>query len=97
MLGCGRVVVSPSQMCRMRSHRLLWCVTKSARNETQRGDRSPDHHELRAGRTMVLRLSHGRGFRRPEASRSSRASVGSAGARTGRRGASRLANAAAWV
>jgi len=97
MLGCGRVVAASSQMCRMRSHRLLRYFTKPARIETQRGDRSPCYHELRAGRTMVLRLSHRREFRRPEASRPSLASVGSAGAGTGRGGAFRLAIAPPWI
>src|SRR5271169_1167761 len=54
---------------------------------------SPDNHELRAGRAVVLRLSYRRILHRPEASRSSLASVGSTGARTGRSGAFKLANA----
>lgn len=89
-----RVVVSSPQMCRMRPHRLLRCVTQPACVETQRGDRSPCYHELRAGRAMVLRLSDGRGFRRPEASGPSIPSIGSAGARAGWGRAFRLANTA---
>src|SRR6516164_1589028 len=59
--------------------------------------RSPDNHELRAGRAMVLRLSYWRVLRRPEASRPSLASVGSTGARTGRSGAFKLANSASRI
>ena len=46
---------------------------------------------------MVLRLSYWRVLRRPGASRPSLASVGSTGARTGRSGASKLANAASRI
>ena len=46
---------------------------------------------------MVLRLSYWRVLRRPEASRPSLASVGSTGARTGRSGAFKLANAASRI
>jgi hypothetical protein len=46
---------------------------------------------------VVLRLSYRRILRRPEASRSSLASVGSTRARTGRSGASKLANAASRI
>src|SRR5262249_3053684 len=48
-------------------------------------------------RAVVLRLSYGAILRRPEASRSSLASVGSTGARTGRSGAFKLANAASRI
>jgi hypothetical protein len=54
----------------------------------------PDNHELRAGRAVVLRLSYRAILHRPEASRSSLASDGSTGARTGRSGTFKLANAA---
>ncbi len=46
---------------------------------------------------MVLRLPHRRILRRPEASRSSLTSVGSAGTGTGRSGAFRLASAASQI
>src|SRR5271169_2150466 len=58
---------------------------------------SPDNHELRAGRAVVLRLSYRRILHRPEASRPSLASVGSTDARTGRSGAFKLANAASRI
>ena len=97
MLGDGRVVAASSQMCRMRAHRLLRYFAKSACFETQHGDGSPDNHELRAGRAMVLRLSHWRILRRPEASCPSLASVGSTSARTGRSGTFKLASAASRI
>src|SRR6516225_7893678 len=65
------------------------------RNITRLG--SPDNHELRARRAMVLRLSYWRVLRRPEASRPSLAPVRSTGARTGRSGAFKLANAASRI
>jgi hypothetical protein len=58
---------------------------------------SPDNHELRARRAVVLRLPHRRILRRPEASGPSFASAGSIGARTGRRGAFELANVASRI
>jgi hypothetical protein len=58
---------------------------------------SPGNHELRAGRAVVLRLPYRRLFWRPEASRSSLASVGTTSARTGRSGAFKLANAASRI
>src|SRR5580658_10660221 len=97
MLGCGRVVVAPSQMCRMRSHRLLRYFTKSACIETQRRYGSPDHHELRSGRAVVLRLSYRGILHRAESSRSSLPSVGSTGTGTGRSGAFKLASAASRI
>jgi hypothetical protein len=97
MLGPRRMVVSSAQMRRMRSHRLLRQFTRSACIETFRRHGSPDYHEFRAGRAVVLRLSYGENFRRPKTSRASRASVGSTGARTGRTGACKLANAAARI
>jgi hypothetical protein len=57
----------------------------------------PDNYELRAGRAVVLRLSHRKIRHRPEASRSSLSSVGSTGARTVRSGALKLANAASRI
>ena len=95
--GSGRMVVASSPMRPMRSHRLLRYVTKSACIETQRRYGSSGHHELRAGRALVLRLSYERNLRRPEASRSSHASVGPAGTGTGRSGALKLANAASRI
>ena len=70
---------------------------ESACIETLRRYGSPDYHEFRAGRAVVLRLSYRAIPHRPEASRSSRASVGSTGARTGRSGAFKLANAASRI
>jgi len=49
------------------------------------------------GERWFLRLSYRGILRRPEASRSSLASVGSTGARTGRSGAFKLANAASRI
>ena len=65
--------------------------------ETLRRYGSPDNHELRAGRAVVLRLPYWRILCRPEASRSSLASVGTTGARTGRSGAFKLANAGSRI
>ena len=97
MLGSGQMVVASSQMRRMRSHRLLRYFTKSACIETQRRYGSPGNRELRTGRAVVLRLSYAGIFHRPDASRSSLASVGSAGAGTGRSSAFKLANAASRI
>src|SRR5580704_2725466 len=97
MHGSGRMVVASSPIRRMRAHRLLRQFTKSACIETSRRYGSPDHHELRAGRALVLRLSYRAILRRPEALRSARASVGSTGAGTGRSGAVKLANAASRI
>jgi hypothetical protein len=97
MHGPGRMVVTSSQMCPMRSHRLLRQFAKSACIETLRRYGSSDNHELRAGRTLVLRLPHRRILRRPEASRSSLPSIGSTGTGTGRSGPFKLANAAQQI
>jgi hypothetical protein len=94
MPGAGRMVVSSASMRAMRAHRLLRYVAQSACIEAQCRDRAPDHHEFRAGRAVVLRLSDRAILRRPEASGASRAPAGSTGARTGRGGAVKLANAA---
>jgi hypothetical protein len=97
MHGSGRMVVASSPMRRMRAHRLLRQFTKSACIETSRRYGSPDHHELRAGRGLVLRLSYRAILRRPEALRSTRASLRSTGAGTGRSRAVKLANAASRI
>ena len=62
----GRMVVPSAPLRRMRAHRLLRQFAKSACDETQRRDRPPDHREFRAGRGLVLRLSHWRCLRRRE-------------------------------
>ena len=97
MHGSGPMVVASSPMRRMRAHRLLRQFTKSACIETSRRYGSPDHHGLRAGRGLVLRLSYRAILRPPEALRCARVSVGSTGAETGRSGAVKLGNAASRI
>ena len=92
-----QMVVSSSQMRRMRSHRLLRQFTKSACIETLRRDGAPGNHELRAGRALVLRLPYRRILRRPKASGSTLASAGPTGTRTDRSGPLKLANAASRI
>jgi len=97
MPGPGCMVVASSHVRRMRSHRLLRYLTKSACIEAQCRYGPPRHHELRAGRALVLRLSHRGSFRGPGASRLSLASIGSTGAGTSRSSALKLANAASRI
>jgi hypothetical protein len=97
MRGLGRMVVSSSPMRPMRPHRLLRQFTKSACVEALRRHGSSDHHELRAGRALVLRLSHRGILCRPKTSCACLPSGRSAGAGTGRSGAVKLANAASRI
>ena len=75
----------------------IGCCDKSACIETQHRHGSPNNHEFRARRALVLRLSYRAIPRRAEASGTSLASVGSTSARTGRSGAFKLANAASRI
>jgi hypothetical protein len=97
MPGRGQMVVSSAPMRAMRAHRLLRQLTKPACVKALRRHGSSGHHELRAGRALVLRLSHRGILRRPKTSSAGLPSGRSAGAGTGRSGARKLASAASRV
>src|ERR1700722_308002 len=90
------MVVSPPPVRAVRPHRVLRQLARPARHRARRRDRTSLDHQLRAGRTLVLRLSRPTVLRqRPPTHTAGPSPTGSADARTRRTRPCQLATAAA--